>query len=89
MPDQPQPDHPQFGFFLDADPGDEANLDEANPVRPGSLVYPTRQDYELDELERVSAQLDAARQALAEVYDNVPVFMQARLERLRVILGGE
>lgn len=81
MPDRPLPNDPRFGFF-DERPDQRLSDDEDQP----HLTYAMRQDYELDELERVQAKLDAARQALAEVYENVPVHIQERLERLRVIL---
>lgn len=78
MPDQPLPNDPRFGFF-DERPDqrlsdDENQLDcypddEANPVRPASLVYPTRDnDFEMREIERLMGQLDAVRIAYHAAY---------------------
>lgn len=86
MPDQPLPNDPRFGFF-DERPDQRLSDDEDHAPR---LTYATRDsDFEMREIERLSMQVDAARQALAEVFESVPVFMQERLERLRVILERE
>lgn len=77
-PPKPLPDHPNFGFF-NRDPDDET----------APIVYPLRQDDKADEIERLSAQLAAARAEFLAVYETLPVFLAERLVKLGVLLGVE
>lgn len=99
MPDN-LPTHPDFGYFTerpDQRLSDDVNdFHQAEPpdleyTLPGlpALVYPLRQNDAADEVERLTAQLEAARAEFIRIYPPLPVFMQERLEGLRVLLGVE
>lgn len=82
MPDQPP--HPNFDFFTERDERDTGDENQ-NVQYPHEPERFTR----AGEVERLTAQLEQLRAEFRRIYPPLPVFMQERLEGLRVLLGVE
>lgn len=95
MPDTPLPQRPDFGYFTERpriiignDTGDENEdpFDAIEPLFGSRPAYPYRQDFEADEIERLTAQLEAARLAYHAAYQALVTDNPWRMAEVRARL---
>lgn len=63
-------------------------LFDSGEFQEKSVIPHDVNDFEIAELERLQAQLDAARAELERVYADQPVHVQSALDKLKEILDG-